>query len=215
MVVEVERRRAIGFETIALISFFVLPAAIRGFEPSGKAYAWWAINSYSQLVASLGEILLVSFILWNSGDEFSTFGIKKPSLKDIAIGIAMLLALIACFDLPRLLAPHPGSRLGLSYFGIVGMIRMVAMFVAGSVGEELIFRGALIPRISELTQNEWAGVAVSAFLFSVVHSYQGFYGMWQALAVGLLLGIGFKFTKSLTPGIVAHVLFNLALLFLY
>lgn len=70
------------------------------------------------------------------------------------------------------------------------------------INEEIMFRGFLVPRI---------GIVASAIIFGLAHySYMSTFGveMLGALIFGLLAGYVFKRTKSIYPGIVAHIIVN-------
>ena len=79
---------------------------------------------------------------------------------------------------------------------------LVALAVASGVGEEILFRGLLVPAV---------GVIVSSLLFGLVHQVRG-RGRWGwmawAAAMGLLFGVVFELTGSLLGPIVAHVAIN-------
>lgn len=79
----------------------------------------------------------------------------------------------------------------------------VALYLAlvSSIGEELLFRGAIQP---------FAGLWITAILFGVLHMGPGAlstWSLWAALA-GLLLGWIFEATGSLWPPIIAHFIVN-------
>jgi membrane protease YdiL (CAAX protease family) len=79
---------------------------------------------------------------------------------------------------------------------------IVPVALASSVGEEMLFRGALTP---------WLGVVVSSVLFGLLHQMRGRSRLsWVAFAtvVGLLLAGLFRATGSLVGPIVAHALIN-------
>lgn len=92
-------------------------------------------------------------------------------------------------------ALRPFAR-GLSGIGIV----VVALF--SSLGEELLFRGLLVPAI---------GLFLSALLFGGLHQMKG-PSRWAwvgwASVVGLLFGVVFVSTGSLLGPIAAHALIN-------
>jgi uncharacterized protein len=81
-----------------------------------------------------------------------------------------------------------------------GMIATLA--VMSALGEELLFRGLLLPEI---------GLVAQALLFGIVHQLPGasrwVWAGWAAL-VGLALGSIFQLTGSLVGPIVAHALVN-------
>jgi uncharacterized protein len=83
-----------------------------------------------------------------------------------------------------------------------GAILPVAL--ASSVGEEVLFRGALTP---------WIGIIASSILFGLLHQMRGRSRLsWVLFAtvVGLMFGALFRVTGSLLGPILAHALINAA-----
>jgi membrane protease YdiL (CAAX protease family) len=79
---------------------------------------------------------------------------------------------------------------------------LLIMAVASGVGEELLFRGLLMPLF---------GVVASSIAFGLVHQVRGpARWIWVAWAsvMGLLFALIFRLTGSLAGPIVAHVLVN-------
>ena len=79
---------------------------------------------------------------------------------------------------------------------------IVVLAVASSVGEEMFFRGALLPAI---------GLVGSSAIFALLHiGPKARHLPWTAssFAVGLLFGAMFQWTGDLTGPVVAHFLVN-------
>lgn len=79
---------------------------------------------------------------------------------------------------------------------------LFAIAVASGVGEEILFRGLLVPAV---------GVIVSSLLFGAVHQVRGrarWGWMLWAAAMGLVFAVVFQLTGSLLGPIVAHVAIN-------
>lgn len=77
----------------------------------------------------------------------------------------------------------------------------VIAFLA-SLGEEMIFRGLLLPIFARWTGSKHLGVWISAVLFSAMHLQ--FYGFLPRLVLGALLGYLFLWSRSIWAPIVAH-----------
>lgn len=93
----------------------------------------------------------------------------------------------------------------------LGPAAVVPVALASSLGEEILFRGALVPWIEASTASAWTGVVASSLLFGVLHQLRGRSRVsWVAFAtvVGLLLGGLFRVTGSLLGPILAHALIN-------
>lgn len=76
---------------------------------------------------------------------------------------------------------------------------LLALSLASAAGEELLFRGLLVPL---------AGVVASSLLFGALHQVRG-RGRWVWMAwatvMGLLLSVVFKATGNLAGPLVAHL----------
>jgi membrane protease YdiL (CAAX protease family) len=79
---------------------------------------------------------------------------------------------------------------------------LLVMAVASGVGEELLFRGLLMPLF---------GVVASSIAFGLVHQVRGparwIWVVWASV-MGLLFALIFRLTGSLAGPVVAHVLVN-------
>lgn len=91
-----------------------------------------------------------------------------------------------------------------------------SLLVAPTAGicEEIVFRGILLPFASDQTGDLWLGVAISSAVFGLVHYPQGILAVIATALMGAILAIGFTYSGSLWPCIVAHALYNMAVPFL-
>ena len=108
----------------------------------------------------------------------------------------------------------------------VGDARMLLFWLAlnwtlAAFGEELGFRGYVMPRLADLggrTRAAWiASLAVTSLLFGWGHGGQGVTGMAQETLAGLMLGgLYLASGRNLTVSIVAHGVSNtLAFVLIY
>ena len=81
------------------------------------------------------------------------------------------------------------------------VVATIAVTVGPALGEELFFRG-LVLRAARSDVPAWAAVAISSFLFGVLHldMLQG----TGAAMIGVYLGFAVLVTESIWPAIVAH-----------
>ena len=86
------------------------------------------------------------------------------------------------------------------------------VFIAGlaAVGEELLFRGMLQRLFIKLFRSHWAGIIVSAFLFSAIHMQ--FFGFLPRFALGIVLGMVYWYSGSLWVAIAAHFAYDAILI---
>jgi uncharacterized protein len=82
--------------------------------------------------------------------------------------------------------------------------------VAAGVGEELAFRGYVIPVLGGLIGAPLAAVA-SSLVFGVLHVYQGPLGMARTAVLGGVLAWGFLASGSLWPPMAAHAILDVLL----
>jgi membrane protease YdiL (CAAX protease family) len=101
---------------------------------------------------------------------------------------------------------------------LVGNIRLLAILIAlnlilAAFGEEMVWRGYVLPRIADLlgdTRLAWAAaLLVVNAAFGLAHLYQGESGIVQAAVQGVLLGLLYLATgRNLLAPIAAHFTAN-------
>jgi len=75
-----------------------------------------------------------------------------------------------------------------------------------AVGEELLFRGMAQRLLIKMFRSPFAGILISAILFSALHMQ--FYGFLPRLALGILLGYIYWYSGSLWAAILAHFIYD-------
>ena len=85
-------------------------------------------------------------------------------------------------------------------------LNLVLVAVFAGVGEELFFRGVLQRLFIKLFKSPWAGILVTAFIFSAIHLQ--FYGFIPRFILGILLGLIYWYSGSLWPAIIAHFAYD-------
>lgn len=101
---------------------------------------------------------------------------------------------------------------------LVGNLRLLAILIAlnlvlAAFGEEMVWRGYVLPRVAEIlggSRLAWAAslLAVNA-AFGLAHLYQGESGIVQAAVQGILLGLLYLATgRNLLAPIAAHFTAN-------
>ncbi len=91
-----------------------------------------------------------------------------------------------------------------TYGGLAVNLLMIAILPA--VGEELLFRGALLRAMNDWTKNIHWAVIITAFLFSALHLQ--FYGFLPRFVLGILLGYMLVWSGSLWVPIIVHFVNN-------
>jgi uncharacterized protein len=85
-------------------------------------------------------------------------------------------------------------------------LNLIFISVFAGVGEELFFRGVLQRLFIKLTKNPWAGIILTAILFSGFHLQ--FFGFLPRLFLGILLGALYWYSGSLWTAILAHFVYD-------
>jgi membrane protease YdiL (CAAX protease family) len=78
--------------------------------------------------------------------------------------------------------------------------------VAPAFFEELLFRGGLQQLMVKWTRSAWVGIIITSIIFSAIHF--SYYGFLSRLALGIVLGFLFHYSKSIWLNIFAHFLNN-------
>lgn len=86
------------------------------------------------------------------------------------------------------------------------LLNLILVAVFAGIGEELFFRGVLQRLFIKLFKNPWAGIFVTAFIFSAIHLQ--FYGFIPRFILGILLGLLYWYSGSLWPAIIAHFAYD-------
>jgi membrane protease YdiL (CAAX protease family) len=89
-------------------------------------------------------------------------------------------------------------------------VAFAGLSLAAGVGEELAYRGYVIPVLAGLVGTPLAAAA-SSVVFGVLHVYQGPLGMARTAVLGGVLAWGFVASGSLWAPIAAHAILDLLL----
>jgi hypothetical protein len=87
---------------------------------------------------------------------------------------------------------------------------LVFISLFAGVGEELFFRGILQRIFIRMTENPWMGIILTAAIFSGIH-FQ-FYGFFPRFLLGILLGAIYWYSGSIWTAILAHFLYDAAVI---
>ncbi|MEX2214535.1 MAG: CPBP family intramembrane glutamic endopeptidase [Phycisphaeraceae bacterium] len=163
-----------------------------------------------------GGIRALGLLPRKPGKELAAGGLSLLAAMPIVMGVNavfMLLATLMQAEKPDPIA-HGMLREMMEVLDPVAITLMVtsALLVA-PIMEEIIFRGLVQTALQEAThyRMRWVMIVVSGAIFCAIHA-----GIvqWQALpglfALGIILGWLYERHGSLLPGILLHMLFNLA-----
>ncbi len=86
------------------------------------------------------------------------------------------------------------------------VLALLVMAAAPAIFEEILFRGALQKIFVGWTKNAFVGILIASILFSAIHF--SFFGFLPRVALGLILGYVFYFSKNIWYNILIHFLYN-------
>ena len=91
---------------------------------------------------------------------------------------------------------------------------LLVIAIVPAIGEELLFRGYLQRKFSDIFGNTHVSILITAFIFSIIHLHLG--GIIPRFILGLVLGYMFYWSNSLWLPILAHFVNNaIVVLFSY
>jgi len=169
-----------------------------------------------------GLILLCIALGFLSGLPLEEFGWRFPNMaRQSLIGVAWGIGLAAFFYFAtQWLSVQQNERLYSTVIidavipHSIGEAILVALaMVLVVIVEELLFRSLLIGGLLPLLSAPTLLVSTSV-LFGLLHSPQGWWGIFGATVVGMLFGALFLYYKSLGVPLVAHYVANMTQIFL-
>jgi CAAX protease family protein len=193
------------------------------------ALSWWFGRSFAQMPDFSGDGAAVTIVIFVSipvqmvllylmtqrrGSAAAYLGFKVPSRGEVMFGVAATVALIIIGNL-------------LSYFlgrFIVTPFQLdiyrtadatgwllplwLAVVVVTPIGEESLFRGFLFRGWLRAPRDTWPVIAITAFLWAIVHVQYDWYIIGQVFCFGLLLGWLRWATGSTILTMLMHALIN-------
>lgn len=200
-------KKVIVFIELVFLLFLIFARIIHVFPFSSITYAF--------------VFVLLSLFIRRIG--LSGIGLSRPKswikvgLLGISVGIGF--QFLSLYAIEPLLARLTGHLPDLSQFApLKGNTQFLLMWLAiswtaAAFGEEIVYRGYFMSRITDLigkTHIAWlASLFLSAILFGLVHYYQGFSGMVSTGISGLVFGILYLATKrNLWAAIIGHGVYD-------
>jgi membrane protease YdiL (CAAX protease family) len=202
-------KRLLVFIELIVLILLIFVRVIHVFPFSSIAYAF--------------TLVLFSLFLRQMG--LRGIGLSQPkSWKKVVflgIGVGVGLQLLSLYVIEPILAKLTGQLPDLSQFSsLKGNIQFLLMWLGiswtvAAFGEEIVYRGYLMNRVTDLlgkTKCAWlVSLCLSAFLFGLIHYYQGAAGMISTGISGLVFGLLYLVTKrNLWAAILAHGAYDTA-----
>jgi membrane protease YdiL (CAAX protease family) len=86
------------------------------------------------------------------------------------------------------------------------ILTLLVLAAAPALVEEILFRGGFQQVFIGWTKNRWAGILITSILFSAIHF--SYFGFLPRLALGVILGLIFSYSKNIWLNIFLHFLNN-------
>jgi membrane protease YdiL (CAAX protease family) len=154
---------------------------------------------------------VVLYLIRRSGLPPARFGLSRPRLGDLPLGLCLAVVGMALWFSPSLPvdAPEAHRRLFAGPASAVDYVLMVVKFGANGFAEELVTRAYLVTRLGRLLRSRAWAVAVAAALFASYHVYTGTRGVVYSLLLGIIFGVFFLATRRVWPLVLAHTLIDI------
>ena len=195
-------------------SFFIISAAQAGPADVGSIGEGGLTGSLFWLILNAATFVAVAYVavgyrVHRTGAEATRrLGLTMPSLKTIAISLAMV---IPCFAVSLI-----GSALTVAFqpdvvenledtmeqmtSGLDNPLGALMIGLSAGIGEEVLFRGAIQPRF---------GIVIAALVWTTVHAqYDVSFVLVGLFGVGILLGIQRKYFGTISA-VITHAVYNM------
>ena len=188
--------------------------------PAIIAFGETSNGALGSVVGSMCAALLIAwFWMRRDGSLSRAWNLSRPESwpRTLLYALGATLAVIAWFTIGAMIVEalgfdRPDTRQVLGWVTETPLnyalwVILVAWFAAG-LGEELLWRGFLLDRLTRLKGIDgriWLALAIQAVLFGLPHAYQGWGGVIITGFVGLLLGwLRIKSNWNLWACVIAH-----------
>lgn len=159
--------------------------------------------------------IIVAAVLLARARPIDYLALRLPPARDLALGLVLLVALIAAGDLLLYLAGYPlvtpfqlQSYKTARTEGWLPALLLAAVIVAPA-GEEVMFRGFLFRGWARPDRSSWPAIAVISVLWALLHVQYDWTGLLQIFIIGLFLGWMRARSGSILLTVLLHALFNL------
>ncbi len=170
--------RQLWWEVLAVLTIGVFPHFNSVFVAALVSWPkrpYW-VDSVALAFQSGCITFAVLYLIYRSGESWATFGIKRPGVGDIPLGILVYLVgvCIGWFleSFPSRNIRNP-DELFPTPLRATDYLFMVAKYSASAFTEELVTRAYLITRLERVLRSHTKAVMLSAALYGSYHLYYG------------------------------------------
>lgn len=168
-----------------------------------------------------GAVILagLSLLLFHAGQRWADVGLHAFEGRDLGRAllllatciVANLLLMLVLYALaPKHVHEHMShlQTIASTLAGGLPITTIAATMFFVGVYEELTARGFLLARCRTAIGGVWAPVLLSAMLFGLGHTYQGWIGVAQTTVIGVIFAAFTTRWGTVWPAILAHALLN-------
>jgi uncharacterized protein len=103
---------------------------------------------------------------------------------------------------------YKAAMLPMAYMKTTGdyILALLVLAAAPAIFEEVLFRGGFQQIFIGWTKSKWTGILITGILFSAIHF--SYFGFLPRLALGIVLGLIFFYSKNIWLNIALHFLNN-------
>ena len=157
----------------------------------------------------LSVLLVIGFVKYIDRRSVGSLGFEyRGHLPDAMVGL--LLPVIVLGSATLILYANNNLEWTDLHFSSGDFLKGLFLMIAIAVGEEMVFRGYILNNLMQKL-NRWFALAISAALFSLMHSNNpgvDVLAMINLFIGGVLLGINYIYTRNLWFSIFLHTLWN-------
>ncbi|MFV0445198.1 MAG: ABC transporter permease subunit/CPBP intramembrane protease [Planctomycetaceae bacterium] len=190
-------------------SFGVLSASLQGALTTERLL----IVQTLYLLVTVGTPPVVMAVLLTR-DPLGSLKLRLPDVRTLLAGIVLpfllmpiSLQLIGSLDWFFPPPPEGMARLmeSMGAEDVGWLLPLLAFAMAPAVCEELAFRGFVLSGLQQ-ARNPWVPILLSSIAFGVIHMIPQ--QVFNAMLLGIVIGLLATVSRSLIPGVVFHFLFN-------
>jgi|HubBroStandDraft_5_1064220.scaffolds.fasta_scaffold01357_2 uncharacterized protein len=153
--------------------------------------------------------VLVMFITLVERRPLSSVNLRRPTWKSLVFGVACGLVMVAVIAVLYIwVLPRLGSTKSVEQLSTVLALPLwfrIEIVVRAAIFEELLYRGFMIERLTELFRSRWVAAGISVVVFTSEHL--GYWGWGHLLIAGFggcVLTALYLWRRDLASNMVAH-----------
>ncbi len=193
------------FQLLQSIGVFVIPPIFFSWYYHLKFKVYYLFDKkvvISSLIITISCILLIQPFISYSG--YLNYNIHLPEFLS-GIENWMIQQEKATLEATKTLMQNKGT--------VDTFINIFIVALIPAIGEELLFRGSILPLFQTIFKNKHTAIWITAILFSAIHMQ--FLGFFPRMFLGALFGYLVVYGKSIYLPIVAHFINNMSAVILY